>query len=121
MVVSTRRKRRYRWRVVDQDGDVSDIFVQKRKEMKGAKRFFRKLLKGQGQLPLGITTDKLGSYVSAKREVMVTVPHCRDRYANNRAANSQAHTRTRERQMRRFRHNRYAQRFLAVFCQCHNL
>ena len=44
-----------------------------------------KLLKGQGELPMGITTDKLGSYVVAKRGVMASVPHCRDRYANNRA------------------------------------
>ena len=36
----------YLWRVVDQDGDVLDILVQKRRDKKAAKKFFRKLLKG---------------------------------------------------------------------------
>jgi transposase-like protein len=62
VVVSIGGKRRYLWRAVDQDGDALDILVQKRKDKSAAKRFFRKLLKGQGQLPLDITTDKLGSY-----------------------------------------------------------
>ena len=121
MVVSIGGKRRYLWRAVDQDGDVLDILVQTRKDTRSARRFFRKLLKGQGELPMGITTDKLGSYVAAKREVMASVPHCRDRYANNRAEVSHEHTRMRERQMRGFRHAGYAQRFLSVFSQCHNL
>ena len=121
MVVSIGGKRRYLWRAVDQDGDVLDILVQKRKDTTSATRFFRKLLKGQGEVPLEITTDKLGSYVAAKREVMPSVPHCRDRYANNRAEVSHEHTRSRERQMRGFRSDGQAQRFLSVYGQCHNL
>ena len=35
----------YRWRAVDQDGEVLDILVQKRRNAKAAKRFFRTLLK----------------------------------------------------------------------------
>ena len=92
MVVSIGGKRRYLWRAVDQDGDVLDILIQKRKDTRSARRFFRKLLKGQGELPMGITTDKLGSYVAAEREVMATVPHCRDRYANNHSEVSQEPT-----------------------------
>ena len=37
----------YLWRAVDQDGDTIDILVQKRRNKAAAKRFFRKLLKGQ--------------------------------------------------------------------------
>jgi putative transposase len=33
----------YRWRAVDQDGNVLDILVQPRRDAKAAKRFFRKL------------------------------------------------------------------------------
>lgn len=40
----------YLWRAVDQDGDVLDILVQRRRNAKAAKRFFRKLLKGYCQL-----------------------------------------------------------------------
>ncbi len=102
MVVSLGGRRGYLWRAVDQDGDVLDILVQRRKDTRSARRFFRKLLKGQGELPMGITTDKLSSYVAVKRKVMASVPHCRDRYANNRAEVSHEHTRMRERQMRGF-------------------
>ena len=38
-------RRRYLWRAVDQDGNVLDIPVQPRRDVKAAKRFFRKLLK----------------------------------------------------------------------------
>jgi len=67
VVVSIRGKRRYLGRAVDQDGDVLEILVVRRKDTRAARRFFRKLLKGQGQLPLDIITDKLASYGAAKR------------------------------------------------------
>jgi len=44
-----------------------------------ARGFLRKLLKVQSETPSEITTDKLGSYIAAKRDVMASVPHCRDR------------------------------------------
>ncbi len=36
----------YLWRAVDQDGDTLDVLVQKQRNAKAAKRFFRRLLKG---------------------------------------------------------------------------
>lgn len=121
MTVSIGGERRYLWRAVDQDGDMLDTLIQKRKNTDAANRFFRKLMTGQGRVPLDITTDKLGSCRAAKREVMCSVPHHCERYANNRAEVSHEHTRARERQIRGFRHEGYAQRFLAAFSQCHNL
>ena len=121
VTVSIRGRRRYLWRAVDQDGDVLDILVQKRKNKQAAKRFFRKLLKAQGQVPLDITTDRLPSYGAAKKEVMPSAAHCKDRYANNRAELSHEHTREQERQMRGFKSEGDAQRFLAVHRQVHNL
>ena len=38
----------YLWRAVDQDGDVFDILVTKRRNKRAAKRFFRNVLKGPG-------------------------------------------------------------------------
>ena len=52
-------QRVYLWRAVDQDGEVLDILVQKRRNAKAAKRFFRKLLKGLKYVPRAIVTDKL--------------------------------------------------------------
>ena len=98
-----------------------DILLQKRKDKRAAKRFFRKLLKGQRELPVDITTDKLPSYGAAMREVMPSIAHCTDKYANNRAEVSHEHTREQERQMRGFKSDGHAQRFLAVHAQVHNL
>ena len=73
------------WRAVDQDGDVIDILVQSRRDRRAAKRFIRKLLKGQGSEPGWLVTDKLRSYRAAHREVMPSVVYSTERYGNNRA------------------------------------
>ena len=121
VTVSIQGQRRYLWRAVDQDGDVIDILVQKRKDTPAANRFFIKLLKSQRQTPIELTTDRLDSYRAAKRQVMPSVVRCLDRYANNRAEVSHEYTRARERQMRGFRSDGQAQRFLNVHGQFHNL
>jgi len=120
-IVTVRGERRYLWRAVDQDGDVLDILVQKRKDKQAAERFFKKLMKGQGRSAREIVTDKLPSYGAARKSVMPTSMHCHARYANNRAEVSHEHTRVQERQMRRFKSPGQAQRFLAVHSQVHNL
>ena len=120
-IVTVRGERRYLWRAVDQDGDVLDILVQKRKDKRAAERFFKKLMKGQGRSAREIVTDKLPSYGAARKAVMPTSMHCHERYANNRAEVSHEHTRAQERQMRRFKSPGQAQRFLAVHSQVHNL
>ncbi len=102
-IVTVRGERRYLWRAVDQDGDVLDILIQKRKDKQAAARFFKKLMKGQGRSAREIITDKLPSYGAARKEIMSTSMHCDDRYANNRAEVSHEHTRAQERQMRRFK------------------
>ncbi len=121
VTVSIQGKRQYLWRAVDQDGDVLDILVQSRKDKRAAMRFFRKLLKGQERTPIEMTTDKLRSYAAAKREMMPSVDHCQDKYANNRAEVSHEHTREQERQMRGFASSGQAQRFLSVHGQVQNL
>ena len=107
-------ERQYLWRAVDQDGDVIDILVQRYRNARAAKRFFRKLLKGQGSTPWRLVTDKLRSYGAAHRKVMPSVDHNTERYANNLAEVSHQPTRQRERQMRGFKSAAQAQRFLSV-------
>ena len=114
LFVTIRGQRQYLWRAVDQDGDVIDILVQPRRDRRAAKRFFRKLLKGQGCEPRRLVTDKLRSYGAAHRTVMPSVLHDTTRYANNRAEVSHQPTRQRERQMGRFKCVAQAQRFLSV-------
>src|SRR4030095_8856103 len=110
-----RGEHHYLWRAVDQDGNVLDILVQRRRGKKAAKKFFRKLLKGLSYVPRVIVTDKLKSYGAAKRELLPGVEHRQHRYLNNRAENSHQSTRQRERRMQRFKSPGHAQRFLAAY------
>jgi putative transposase len=119
--ITIRGKRYYLWRAVDQDGDVLDILVQKRRDKRAAKAFFRKLLKGECQAPRRIVTDKLRSYGAARREVMPSVIHSQGGRLNNRAEVSHQPTRQRERQMRRFKSHGQAQRFLSALGPINNL
>src|ERR687890_597409 len=109
------------WRAVDQDGVVLDVLVQSRRDKRAAKRLLRKLLKRQGRAPRVMVTDKLASYPAAKKELMPGVEHRRHKGLNNRAENSHQPTRRRERQMRRFKSPRQAQRFLSAHDQIDNL
>jgi putative transposase len=119
--VTIRGRRHYLWRAVDQDGDVIDILVQRHRDAQAARRFFRRLLKGQGSEPCRLITDKLRSYAAAHRGVMLSVVHDTRRYANNRVEVSHQPTRRRERQMRRFKSAGQAQRFLSVHGVVQNL
>ena len=112
--VKIRGERHYLWRAVAQDGDVIEILVQRKRNARAAKRFFRKLLKSQASAPWQLVTDKLKSYGSAHRSIMPSVDHNTERYANNLAEVSHQPTRQRERQMRRFKSAAQAQRFLSV-------
>jgi putative transposase len=105
----------YLWRAVDQEGNVLDILVQRRRDKRAAKKFFRKLLKGLSYVPRVIVTNKLKSYGAAKREILPGVEHRQHRYLNNRAENSHQPTRQRERRMQRFKSSGLAQRFLAAY------
>jgi putative transposase len=114
-------KQHYLWRAVDQDGEVDDVFLQRRRDGKTAKRYFERLLKSYRSKPRKIVTDKLESYNVAHREVMPDAIHDTSRYANNRAELSHQPPRVRERGMRRFKSMKHAQRFLTVHAAVQNL
>ncbi len=114
-------KQHYLWRAVDQDGEIVDVFLQRRRDGKAAKRFFKRLMKVHRMEPRKIVTDKLGSYGVAHRELIPDTIHETSQYANNRAELSHQPTRVRERVMRRFKGMQQAQRFLAVHAAVYNL
>jgi putative transposase len=76
--------------------------VQRRRNKRAAKKFFRKLLKGLTYIPRVIVTDKLKSYGAAKREILPGVEHRQHRYLNNRAENSHQPISQRERRIHHF-------------------
>src|SRR5262252_5791294 len=121
LFVRSNCQQQYLWRAVDQDGDVIDILLQSRRDQRAAERFLRRLVRGQGKQPFRIITDKLKSYAAARRTILPGVTHDTQQYANNRAEISHQPTRMRERQMRRFKSPRQAQRFLSIHSVVHNL
>lgn len=111
----------YLWRALDQDGDVIDVYLQKRRDATTAKQFFKRLLKAnQGEL-WKIVTDKVGSYPVAHKELMHNVIHDTSQYANNKAELSRQPTRVRERVMRKFKSIEQGQRFLSAHVEVDNL
>jgi len=120
MVVRIRGERMYLWRAVDQEGEILDMLVQRRRDKRAAVTLIRKLLKRQGFMPAVIVTDKLGSYAAALQHLGLGCRHERDLRANNRAENSHQIVRRRERKMQRFKSAGSAQRFLALHGPVYN-
>ena len=114
-------KQHYLWRAVDQDGEVVDVFLQKRRDARAAKRFFKRLLKKLKGEPRKIVTDKLRSYGVAHRELIPDSIHDTSQYANKRAELSHEPTRMRARGMRKFKSMHQAQRFLGAHAAVYNL
>lgn len=121
MVVKIGRQHMFLWRAVDDEGEVLDMLVQKRRNTAAALKLLRKLLRNQGVRPETITTDGLSSYRSAAREFGLGDRHrpggLRE---NNRAENSHLPIRRRERKMQRFKSQGQAQRFLSTHAAVYN-
>jgi len=115
VVITIKGKQYYLWRAVDSEGNVLDILMQRQRDTKAAKRFFRQLLKQQGFAPRVMGTDKLKRYQAAKNQMLKSVEHRQHKGLNNLCENSHPPTRTRERRMRRFKSPGHAQRFLSTF------
>src|SRR5450755_2491931 len=110
----------YLWRAVDHEGEVLDMLVQRRRDKRAALRLMRKLLRKQGFAPKLLTTDKLGYYGAAFRQLRLACPHEQGLRKNNRAENSHQPVRRRERKMQRFKSAGSAQRFLSIHAAVHN-
>ncbi len=121
MVVKISGKRMWLWRAVDDEGEVLDMLVQKRRNTVAALRLLRKLLKHQGIHPETIVTDKLAWYRAAVRKLGCIDRHRPGRMlGNNRAENSHLVIRRRERKQQKFKSQRSAQRFLATHAAVYN-
>ena len=108
------------WRAVDDEGEILDLLVQRRRDAKAAARLMRKLLKKHGFAPALLVTDKLRSYGAARRRLRLSVRHEQGLRKNNRAENSHLPVRRRERKMQRFKSPGSAQRFLSVHASVQN-
>ena len=113
-------RRFWLWRAVDDEGEVLDLLVQRRRDARAAAKLMRKLLRKQGFAPKTLVTDKLRSYGAAKTQLGLSARHEQGLRKNNRAENSYLPVRRRERKMQRFKSPGSAQRFLSVQAAVHN-
>ena len=120
MAVMINGKQLWLWRAVDDEGEVLDLLVQRRRNKAAAVKLMRKLLKKQGFSPDVIVTDKLRSYAAARTEMGMSARHEQGLRKNNRAENSHQPVRRREFKMQRFKSPGSAQRFLSVHAAVHN-
>jgi len=120
MAVLIAGRRFWLWQAVDDEGEVLDLLVQRRRDKTAAVKLTRKLLKKHGFAPDVLVTDQLRSYAAAKSELRLTAPHEQGLRRNNRAENSHLPVRRRERKMQRFKSPGSAQRFLSVHAAVQN-
>jgi putative transposase len=114
MAVFIRGQQHWLWRAVDNEGEVLDFVVQRRRDAKVAAKLMKKLLKRYGMRPALVVTDKLRSYRCACRNLGLGGVHRQGLRANNRAENSHQPVRRRERKMQRFKSVGSTQRFLVI-------
>ncbi len=121
MVCSIGGKPMYLWRAVDDEGEVLDLLVQRRRDTEAASKLLRRLLHNQPVEPQTITTDGLASYGAALDVLDLRHLHRPGRLReNNRAENSHLPIRRRERQQQRFKSQASAQRFLSTHAAIYN-
>ena len=63
------------WRAVDDEGEVLDLLVQRRRDKNAAVKLMRNLLRKQGFAPDVLVTDKLRSYGAAKAALGLSARH----------------------------------------------
>ena len=121
MVCSIGGRRMYLWRAVDDEGEVLDLVVQRRRDTEAALKLLRRLLQIQPIEPRTITTDGLASYGAALDVLDIRHLHRSGRLReNNRAENSHLPIRRREGQQQRFKAQASAQRILTTHAAIYN-
>ena len=92
-----------RWRAVDHEGEVPEVFATKRRDRRAALKFLKRAMKRHGR-PRSIVTDRLRSYRAATKVIGNATDQMCGRWLDNRAENSHQPFRRRERAMKVQRH-----------------
>ena len=98
---------RYVHRAVDEQGQVIDVFVSKKRDLKAATIVFTSVITAHGQ-PAEITTDRAHALVRVVRELLPDALHDTTQYANNRVEADHGRLKARLRPMRGLKRGRTA-------------
>lgn len=121
MVCKIRGRRMYLWRAVDDEGEVLDLLMLRKRDTEAALKLLGRLLRNQPGDPEQITTDGLTSYPAALKRLGIEHLHQSGRLReNNRAENSHLPIRRRERKQLGFKSQPCAQRFLITHAAIYN-
>ena len=92
-------KWRYVYRAVDQDGQIVDVLVSARRDLRAARRFFSAALRAHGE-PVEVVTDRAPALRAAIEGLMPAAFHNTEQYANNRVECDHGRLKARLRPMR---------------------
>jgi len=98
---------RYVYRAVDEEGQILDIFVSKKRDTAAAEWFFAKALRDHGE-PDEVTTDKSQVLAKVILDMVPDAEHCTEQYANNRIEADHGRLKSRLRPMRGLKSDRTA-------------
>jgi transposase, IS6 family len=75
---------RYVYRAIDQAGQVVDVFVSPRRNIRAARRFFERAIGTTKIRPIEVVTDQAPTYPTVLEDLLPAAWHRTDRHANNR-------------------------------------
>ena len=98
---------RYVYRAVDQHGQVIDVMVSTKRDVRAATRFFSTAINTHGE-PAEVTTDRSAALARSIVELLPGVHHDTTQYANNRVEADHGRLKARPRPMRGLKRDRNA-------------
>jgi transposase-like protein len=109
---------RYVYRAIDQFGQVIDVFVSPRRDVRAARRFFERAIAITNVRPSEVVTDRAPTYPMVLAELLPATWHRTDRYANNRIEADHGRLKSRLRPMRGLKQDNSARVIVAGTPSC---
>jgi transposase, IS6 family len=98
---------------IDQFGQVIDVFVSPRRDVKAAGRFFEQAINVTKVAPVEVTTGRAATYPIVLEDLLPAAWHRTDQYANNRIEGDHGRLKSWLRPMRGLKQDRSARILIA--------